>query len=1026
SGVSPHFSVIDERGQRDLIEEAREAVMEQAAAMERNAPLVEALTATSAMLHDISLADLLPRLVGKRQVIADLELGHPPQRDAVFNWLAATLNVSPQESEDEVIGAEFGDAVFDARAWTRAGDVLARGSTNDQKAAERVHILAGAKTPAARYLAHCGVMLTTAGAIRQSIMTKTLGKSHPDIADWLEMERARAEMLLHKLAGISTLAATRSLLIFADAVIGHYQRLKALRGFLDYDDLIARARSLLTRSDDAAWVLYKLDGGIDHILVDEAQDTSREQWDIVQYLAEDMLAGQTARASDARATFAVGDEKQSIFSFQGADPAMFAEMRDFFERRANDAGRSWQRVPLERSYRSAPEILAAVDQVFSSPSVAAGLSADGAPPRHEAVRNVCGRVEIWPTCEPDQNEKPDPWTTPLDYVGPGDPKVKLARTIAEEIDLWLRTSRRIESLDRPVRPGDIMILVRRRNAFVDAVVRELKSRSVPVAGVDRMRLTDQIVVQDLIALARFVLLPEDDLSLAALIKSPIIGLGEDDLFTIAHDRKTSLWRSLQSHASGDKRLEVARHRLAGWLAMADQMAPHTFFARVLAEDGMRRRIAGRLGPESEDPISEFLNAALEYERDHLVSMDGFLAWLLRSQGEIKRDMDHGRDEVRVMTVHGAKGLEANIVILPDTCQTPSEGSGVRLYDLKIPGPEDIGDLTLPVWPRRGAANVIEAIHNVRDKTGEANQAEYLRLLYVAMTRARDWLIITGFETSRKRPDDCWYSLVRQGLEDRLVEETSPEGTTRWLFDHQPVPGAASDDKGPDQHVAAPVPGLPGWACQPLVDAVPAEAHIAPSRALSYEDGLISPLKEGSEQRFSRGLAMHGLLEHLAGVSRQEWRECAYQFLDRTAPDLEASIRAGLVEEVLGVLNAPAFAPFLTEGSRSEVAFAASIVGPDGASFQVDGRLDRLAIVDGTVHAVDFKTNRPAPRAVEDIAASYLAQMALYRAALQQVFTASPVEVALLWTDTACLMPIPGDVLDEAFHTALSRRQQSPA
>ncbi|NND50102.1 MAG: UvrD-helicase domain-containing protein, partial [Rhizobiales bacterium] len=693
--------------------------------------------------------------------------------------------------------------------------------------------LLAAKTPAARYLAHCGVMLTTSGGIRQSVMTKKLQASHPDIANWLHEERDRAEMLQAKLAGISTLAASRALLILADAVIGQYQRLKALRGLLDYDDLIARARGLLTRSEDAAWVLYKLDGGIDHILVDEAQDTSRAQWDIVQYLAEDMLAGQSARTAQARATFAVGDEKQSIFSFQGADPAMFAEMRDFFERRARDAGRAWQRVPLERSYRSAPEILAAVDMVFSAPRVAAALSADGVPPRHEAVRPVCGRVEIWPTVEPDEDDKPDPWTVPLDYVGPGDPKMKLARTIAIEIDSWLQTGRRIESLGRPIRPGDIMILVRRRNAFVDAVVRELKQRAVPVAGVDRMRLTDQIVVQDLIALARFVLLPEDDLSLAALIKSPIIGLGEDDLFSIAHDRKTSLWRSLQNRASGDQRFEQARQWLSRWLAMADQMPPHTFFANVLAEDGLRRRIIRRLGPESEDPIAEFLNAALEFEHDHLATMEGFLAWLVRAEGEIKRDMDHGRDEVRVMTVHGAKGLEAKVVILPDTCQTPGEGSGVRLLDLKIPGSDDIGELALPVWPRRGAADLIDALNERREERRADTQAEYLRLLYVAMTRARDWLIVTGYETTRKRPDDCWYSLVWQGLEDRLVKEMSPEGAVRWRFDHPKVPGATTDDQPTGPKVESSVSELPNWALEPLEGAPAVKERIAPSRALPY-------------------------------------------------------------------------------------------------------------------------------------------------------------------------------------------------
>jgi ATP-dependent helicase/nuclease subunit A len=1026
AGVSPHFEVIDERGQGDLLGEAREQVMARAAAMEPDAPLVGALATVSALAHDMSLDSLVARMVAGRSDIAALYLDDPERSDAVFTWLATLLEIDPNDREAELIARDFAAGVIDTDMCVRAAGVLAGGSTTDRGGAERLAALARAKTPEDRYEAHCALTLTAdRRKLRASLMTRSLSEAHPDIAEWLDRELERGARLLRRVAGIATFEATKALLVLADAIIGAYERAKTDGGLLDYDDLIARARSLLLGSQDAAWVLYKLDGGIDHILVDEAQDTSPSQWQIVSLLAEDMLSGETARAGGGRATFAVGDEKQSIFSFQGADPAMFTLMRRFFEERARGAGHTWALVPLETSYRSAPAILAAVDRVFADAKLARALSADGEPPHHDANRNVPGRVEIWPTAGPDGREEPDPWTAPVDYVGPGSPQVKLAITIADEISGWLSSRTELEAEGRPVRPSDIMILVRRRNTFVDAMVRELKARDVPVAGIDRMRLTDQIAVEDLIALARFVLLPEDDLSLAALMKSPLLGLGEDDLFALAHGRSASLWRSLCVNAARNAAWRDARDRAAHWLSLADQMPPFAFFSRILSEDRMRQRIMARLGVDCADPIEEFLNAALDYERTHPPSLEGFIAWLARSEGEIKRDMDHGRDEVRVMTIHGAKGLEANIVILPDTCQTPREGRGVRLYDIEVPGTGYLPPPRLSLWPRRGAEGFIDAVSKARAEADRRANDEYLRLLYVAMTRARDWLIITGYEApKKKRPDGCWYNLVTAGLDGALDGFETRDGATRWRFRHDTAPGAASDGEptGPGGAILPVKP--PAWALGPVARPAGGTRRLAPSRSgqAMVPGDVISPLGEGSSRRFSRGLAVHALLELLLGLPEAEWPALAERHLARIAPDLSEDMRAELAAETLSVLRSPGFAPFLTPEARSEAAFAATVAVADGAPVLVNGRIDRLAIVDGVVHVVDFKTHRPAPRDLESIPAAHVEQMALYRAALAQIFTGSEIAAALLWTDTAELMALPGELLDQALHTALKRNR----
>ena len=1041
AGVSPHFQVIDERGQRDLIDEARERVMNEAAreramsqaADARPSPLVEALAAMSALAHDLSLNELLARLVSRRTDIAKLDLDDETASAAFYARLAARLGVDPNATEEAVLAAHFADAAFDTAACVRAAEILATGSTNDRKMSQRLVRLSLARTPLERYHAHCSAILTTGGTVRKSLITKALAEANRDVAQWLAGELARAEALRNCMPAISTLSATRALLTLASAVIAAYERAKAEHGFLDYDDLIARALGLLVSSADAAWVLYKLDGGIDHILVDEAQDTSPSQWAIVQNLAEDMLSGESARSTAARATFAVGDEKQSIFSFQGADPQMFALMRDAFERRTAQARLHWKRVPLETSYRSAPQILAAVDCIFADPDLARSLSADGEPPHHEARRNVPGRVEIWPVVEPDDSADRDPWTAPVDYVGPADPRMRLAARIADEIAGWLANQAQLDAEGRPIRPGDILILVRRRNAFVDAMVRELKRRDVPVAGVDRMRLTEQIVVEDLIALARFVLLPEDDLSLAALIKSPLIGLDEECLFAIAHDRSGSLWQSLIAHCAHAPQIEAARARLARWIAMADQTPPFAFYARVLAEDGMRRRIAARLGAEADDPIAEFLNATLDYERQHAPSLEGFVDWLLRSEGEIKRDLEHGRDEVRVMTVHGAKGLEANIVILPDTCQVPAGGRGPQLLDVVLADREagaDAGsDLVVPVWAHRGAAELVDAVGEAKAVRDRASADEYLRLLYVAMTRARDWLIVAGYRARHKPPERCWYEIVRRGLEGRLDEIPAADGSPRWLFRHEAKPDMSPDG---DLHAGESSPqriDLPDWARQVPESVTVGDLRIVPSRAApdASDEAALSPLEGGARAgRYSRGLAVHALLKHLMDRPQSGWQTEAHRFLEDSAQGIAPDQHGRLVHEVLAILRLPEFEPFLSSAARSEAGLAATIARPGAPAVLVEGRVDRLAVFDDVVHVVDFKTHRPAPSSLERVPRSILTQMALYRAGLAAIFPGRRIEASLLWTDRALFMPLPGDVLDDALHTALMRAGAAPA
>ncbi|MCH8184217.1 MAG: UvrD-helicase domain-containing protein, partial [Proteobacteria bacterium] len=639
----------------------------------------------------------------------------------------------------------------------------------------------------------------------------------------LGVEAERVLQVMERLKAVALAERTAALIVLGDALLRAYEEQKRLRNYLDYDDLIMHARGLLSRPGVAPWVLYKLDGGIDHILIDEAQDTSPDQWDVAAALAEEFFAGEGAREAP-RTVFVVGDEKQSIYSFQGADPAAFEDMRQHFRARVEAARQTWQPVALLRSFRSAPAILSAVDAIFAQDEARAGVTAGDEPIRHESNRmGQAGLVEVWPTLKDEDAPEPGPWEPPLVQEVAVRPDTRLAERIAGRIKHWLQSGEMLPARGRPVRPGDIMILVRRRNDFFEDMVRTLKQMEIPVAGADRMVLSDQLAVMDLVALGRFVLLPEDDLTLAVVLKGPLFGFDDARLFDLAHGRgKTKLWDRLKERSRDAGDFARAFERLAALLALVDFVSPFEFFAGVLSKDG-RKQILGRLGPEANDPLDEFLARALAFERDHVPSLERFLHWLEAGAAEVKRDLEQGNNQVRVMTVHGAKGLEAPIVFLPDTCATPHAREPLLWADDGNGGP-------FPLWPVR--ADLEERVsRTARAAERKRRDEEYRRLFYVALTRAEDRLYICGWETRHGRGEGCWYDLAATGLIDSgqqvEVDFGEPEGPVQVLRIEgaQSVPAQERAAKAGERPVVTP---LPDWAS----NAPPAEP-VPPKQIKNY-------------------------------------------------------------------------------------------------------------------------------------------------------------------------------------------------
>ncbi|NJM35325.1 MAG: UvrD-helicase domain-containing protein [Rhodomicrobium sp.] len=497
---------------------------------------------------------------------------------------------------------------------------------------------------------------------------------YPGLAEELCRARDDFAALVLKRRAVEVCTATAALLRLAHAVIQGYEDAKAQRLAIDFDGLIARTAALFQRSDAAAWVLYRLDADIDHILVDEAQDTSPAQWALIRALTAEFFAGEGVE-DRVRTLFAVGDEKQSIYGFQGADPRQFVNAgRDYSERARQARQPGSRRRSLSPTVAQGP---CSKRSIWSLPTKtrAGGLTAEEKPVRHFAHREgEAGLIEIWPLVKAEARDAAPAWEPFSEGAGSPPPAVVLANRIARQIRHWLDRGETLASLGRPVRPGDILILVRKRAPFAAPMVRALKAHGIPVAGADRMKLIEQLAVMDLMALGDSLLLPEDDLTLAALLKSPVFGFDDDDLFAIGHERDGSLWEAFHEKSAADPSYAEAMRNLENWREAATRQKPFDFYIARLESDGLRKRLLARLGPEAADAIDEFLNLALAYETVETPTLQGFLHWLRVSDAEIKRDMEAERDEVRVMTVHGSKGLEANIVILADTCSVRGASS----------------------------------------------------------------------------------------------------------------------------------------------------------------------------------------------------------------------------------------------------------------------------------------------------------------------------------------------------------------
>ncbi len=1000
--VSPTFRVMDDAASAQIADAARKAVARHALA--GRGKVAEAYARFSVALDFQSFQTMFGAFEARRAALAAYLARTGGLEGAVADvWSVCGLD---GEVDPEILGCAAANAI-DRAVWRDAAALLeASGKRLDE--ARRLRAVADVAEPG--FDAALRAMFTSDGQGAPATWIEKAAplKAAPAVQMALLNEQDRLATAREQVRAASIAADTTYALALAEAYLTAYRIEKAALGALDFSDLIEKAAALVEHSPMAAWVLFKLDGGIDHVLLDEAQDTAPGQWAVLDAIVGEFFSGEGVVRPRPRNLFVVGDEKQSIYSFQGADPRLLKQKADLHEGRALAALQRFERVDLLKSWRSTEEVLSFVDVVFESPETRAGVP----PPhgqdrvRHEAERlGHPGCVDIWPLAEQPKGVNREAWTAPLD-VEPEESAVrKLARDIACEIEATVKRGDAVHDRKepnpagglghwRPAKYGDVIILVRKRGPLFEEILRALKHAKVPVAGADRLALSAHIVFDDLVALARFCLFPDDDLTLAALLRSPFCEVDDDSLYALAHPRKGTLWQALMARAGERADWTGALELLQEARTQAATQRPFEFYSRMLGFRSRRAQLLLRLGAEAEDALDEFLNQVLVAEQRGIEDLESLTAAFASLDITVKREMEAVRDEVRVMTAHGAKGLEAPIVFLPET--TSQQGG----RDTPLLATEAGGFLWAPTAKQDCAASTA-----ARERRAQAEADEAWRLLYVALTRARERLVICGRLPGNRKPENLkgWWGLLNPAFDHETVAPRVRQVACGDLTIRRYGPDP--ETLVPDIAHAPPVVSLPPWSAT----AAAPEAYAGYASPSDLGEGAVaeaaSPLaRQGSLGRFRRGDLIHRLLQLLPDLPPPARAEGAAALLAREA-DLTDPQRAEMATAALSVLEDARFADVFGPGSRAEVAVAGSATAlPPGLN--ISGRIDRLVTLPDRVLVVDFKTNRPSPDRIEAADPAYLRQMALYVAVLADIFPGRRIEAAIVWTDGPKLMPVP--------------------
>lgn len=993
AGLNGGFEMMAEGEEQNHLRRALNKVL----AREKGTALLDRLAQN---IDENTIMPLLQTIIAKRNLIEhcdddahtiNADLGHDPTRDIEGDYMHALAQRKPELAQ--IIKG-----------------ITAHGSdTNKGVYANLRHWLEGSAPLS--FDQAITTYLTKDKTLRHSLCVKAVTKNMPELeailADEAEMARHAWDLVARR--NLATQSA--DFLSLARMILAQYQEQKEALSLLDYHDLIYKTAQLLQRGDDIMqWVMYKLDGGIDHIMVDEAQDTSWPQWQIIRALSEPFFDG----SSDDlyRSFFAVGDDKQSIYRFQGADPEIFQTMRDAYQQDITTAQRPFDVVDMTISFRSVEAVLTLVNAMLDEDALRVAMTdTQRARLTHTAWRSGhAGHVEIWPLLGGQTKAQIDAWD-----VGDGaldmtiNPQEALCNRIAAHLKDLLDRGEVLPSQNRALTPQDILILVKgRKTPIYHAMNRALMAHNIPVAGYDRIALQREIAVEDVKSAMRFALLPEDDLNLAALLKTPFIAMDEDSLRMLCFGREeASLWSRVKTHCP-----EAILAWLRGLISVASQSGPFSLIMHILHTSCPNHDIAGqsaltnRLGTPCLDGIGEFLNKASTAQFQHRQTSLIFLQNLAQDDNDIKREMEEDAGGVRIMTAHGAKGLQAPFVIMPDTVVT-AKGAGLKNNNIFWPGEHEY-NFPLHV-PSQGKIPMVEEIkETLKDKEAQ----EYQRLLYVAVTRAEDRLLICGAHGRDKPTEHSWYLSLARAMQNAAAAPVTSVAFDGDISPHSPLQHALVINTA---QIIAPQPNNtsknqaracdenhPQWLYEPARQEAPDQRPLSPSK--SDEDAqpvaVPSPLLQHQDHRFLRGNLTHALLQILPDLSPQDRGDAALNYIQKYGSDLSQTVQSSIIDEVITLMDAPHLRAVFGPDSRAEVPVTGFVNGR-----AVSGQIDRLVIGDEQIIIIDYKTNRPPPDVIEDVPEVYIKQMRAYRDLIQTIEADKVIRCFLLWTQNAHAMEL---------------------
>lgn len=993
--LSPHFKLADDEEATQRLREAREQVL-------ANSSLGQAVRTLAAEMDEQRFITANAQFV--QAVDADFLQQQP---EFIAQALRTILHVEADDDEEALQG-KIATPPGEIKLRDHLRKVAEKGTPTGQNWAQRGLDWLGLDK--AQRLAEKSLWISTLFTKTGQALTlsKHFGKNLKNEADLIReeiyREADRLSAIEEKLKSIRLIRINLALLEILMPIALADRQAKGMEAELSYADLIEQTSKLLI-DPGAAWVLYKLDGGIEHLLLDEVQDTAPEQWKIANAIAAEFFAGVGARDAQ-RSIFAVGDPKQSIFSFQGADLKSFEKYREKFKDSALSAGRQWQDGALSVSFRSTAPVLELTDAVFAEGFARQGVVNPKDVLKHGVSRiGQAGRAMLWPLAENTEPPEIPDWDTPDDYQQAESSVVLLARKLG--LYIAERLTQILPAKNRLARPGDILILVRSRGAIVGALTSELKARGIEVAGLDRMILPDQPVVADMLALCDVLLLPEDDLAFAQFLASPLGGLSDESLMDLAINRKGSLIQALYSRADEREDWREAQIFYEGLRKRVDFDTPFALLSEALGVLGGRAKLLRRFGAEALEPLDELLSEALNYTQAEPASLQNFVQRLRLSGQAIKRETEAGGNEVRIMTVHGAKGLQAPIVILPDTVSLPRAETGLLWVD------HPQAEIKIPVFCPRVELQT-DSLSQYQGALKQAQIEEYNRLLYVALTRAEDEILICGAKGRQKIPDLCWYEAVKSGF-SRLDAQKQEDDSLVYA-----CPQMAKPD-GEAKILLKTTANLPDWVgCAPDWRALPpakdqtTPERITPSRAVEEKSRsalAISPLAGDQTPvrsrlaAMARGTAVHALLQHLPDLPAAAQEQAALTYL--AAQPALASECVHICGSVLKILHDPALAPLFGPGSVAEIPLAAVVAGRE-----ISGEADRVFVGSEEIIVADYKTDKNPPLEAALIPEKYLFQLAAYRAVLRQIYPSQTIRCVLIWTDPAVAVNVPDALLDK--------------